>query len=116
MSTTPPAAADQAPVVPGAPMVKKTERPHPATPLIRGWLIFVAIAVAWGRELIPDGSNEGFQVGDLRWILPVAAAMVVLAAVAGFFTWYFTRYVIDDEELRIETCLLYTSPSPRDRS
>jgi putative membrane protein len=103
MSTTPPAAADQAPAVPGAPVVKKTERPHPATPLIRGWLIFVAIAVAWGRELIPDGGNDGFQVGDLRWILPVAAVMVLLAAVAGFFTWYFTRFVIDDEELRIET-------------
>ena len=90
-------------MVPGAPVVKKTERPHPATPLVRGWLIFVAIAVAWGRELIPDGSEEGFQVGDLRWFLPVAGAVVVLAGIAGFFTWYFTRFVIDDEELRVET-------------
>jgi putative membrane protein len=103
MSTTPPAPTDQAPVVPGAPIVKKTERPHPATPLIRGWLIFVAIALAWGRELIPDGSDDGFQAVDLRWILPVAAGVVVLAAIAGWFTWYFTRFVIDDEELRIET-------------
>ena len=103
MTTTPSTTPDQAPVVPGAPVVKKTERPHPATPLIRGWLIFVAIAVAWGRELIPDGTDEGFQVSDLRWLLPVAAAIVVLAAVAGFFTWYFTRFVIDDEELRVET-------------
>ena len=48
-----------APAVPGAPVVKKTERPHPVTPLIRGWLIFVAIAIAWGRELIPDGEKTG---------------------------------------------------------
>jgi putative membrane protein len=89
--------------VPGAPIVKKTERPHPATPLIRGWLIFVAILVGLGRDLIPDGSNEGFQLDALRWFLPVAALVVVLAAVAGFFTWYFTRFIIDDEELRIET-------------
>jgi putative membrane protein len=103
MSTPPPAATDQAPAVPGAPIVKKTERPHPATPLIRGWLIFVAIIFAWGRELIPDGNDEGFQVSDLRWLLPIAGAVVVMAAIAGFFTWYFTRFIIDDEELRVET-------------
>jgi putative membrane protein len=102
-TTTPSTAPNQAPAVPGAPVVKKTERPHPATPLIRGWLIFVAIIVAWGRELIPDGSDEGFQVADLRWFLPVVAVVVLLAGVAGFFTWYFTRFVIDDEELRVET-------------
>ena len=28
---------------------------------------------------------------------------MLLAAVAGFVTWYFTRFVIDDDELRIET-------------
>ena len=28
---------------------------------------------------------------------------MVIAGVAGFFTWYFTRFVIDDDELRIET-------------
>ena len=27
----------------------------------------------------------------------------MLAAVTGFVAWYFTRFVIDDEELRIET-------------
>ena len=103
MSTPTPTATDQAPIVPGAPIIKKTERPHPATPLIRGWLIFVAIVVGWARELIPDGSGQGFQSADLRWILPVVAVVVVLAAVAGFFTWYFTRFIIDDEELRVET-------------
>ena len=84
-------------------MVKQTERPHPLTPLVRGWLVFVAIVVDLGRELVPDGSDDGLDVGDLRWILPIVAGVVVLAAVAGFFTWYFTRFVIDDEELRIET-------------
>ncbi len=84
-------------------MIKKTERPHPATPLIRGWLVFVAIAIAWGRELIPDGDNDGFDASDLRWALPVLGAIVLLAAVAGFVTWRFTRFIIDDDELRIET-------------
>jgi putative membrane protein len=103
MSTPTPTATDQAPIVPGAPIIKKTERPHPATPLVRGWLIFVAIVVGWARQLIPDGSGQGFQSTDLRWILPVVALVVVLAAAAGFFTWYFTRFIIDDDELRVET-------------
>jgi putative membrane protein len=94
---------EQAPGVPGAPLVKQTERPHPLTPLIRGWLIFLAFAVYFLRELVPDGSNDGLDVGDLGWILPIVGAVVVIAAIAGFFTWYFTRFVIDDEELRIET-------------
>jgi putative membrane protein len=94
---------EQAPSVPGAPPVKKTERPHPLTPLIRGWLVFLAFIVYFLRDLVPDGSNDGLDVDDLGWILPIVGAVVVIAAVAGFFTWYFTRFVIDDEELRIET-------------
>ena len=90
-------------VLPGAPVVKKTERPHPLTPLIRGWLIFLAFVVYFLRDLVPDGSNDDLDVRDLGWILPIVGAVVVIAAVAGFFTWYFTRFVIDDEELRIET-------------
>ena len=31
----------------------------------------------------------------------------MIAGVAGFFTWYFTRFVIDDEELRIETGAIF---------
>ena len=96
-----------APEIPGAPVIKKTERPHPATPLIRGWLVFVAIAIAWGRELIPDGQDDGFDASDLRWALPVLGAIVLLAAVAGFVTWRFTRFIIDDDELRIETGALF---------
>lgn len=85
--------------------VKKTERPHPVTPLIRGWIVLVAIILGFGRELIPNGSGEERGFGDvgLRWIVLGIIALVVIAAVAGFFSWYFTRYVIDDEELRIET-------------
>jgi putative membrane protein len=97
------APAVPAPTLPGAPVVKKTERPHPLTPVIRGWLIFLAFIVYFVRDLVPDGTDQGFDAGDLRWILPIVAVAVLLAAVAGFFTWYFTRFVIDDDELRIET-------------
>ncbi len=87
--------------------VKQTERPHPLTPLLRGWVAFVAIAVAASREAVPQGNEESdlqrlLDFG-VQWLLLVVFAIVVLAAVAGFVSWYFTRFVIDDEELRIET-------------
>ncbi len=85
--------------------VKTTERPHPLTPLIRGWVVLLAIVIGFGRDLIPNGSGEpqGITGLGLRWILLGITAIVLLAAAAGFASWYFTRYVIDDDELRIET-------------
>ncbi|MDN5770629.1 MAG: PH domain-containing protein [Microlunatus sp.] len=88
--------------------VKQTERPHPLTPLIRGWVVLLAILIGFGRQLIPDGSgSEGFDGWDFRWVLLGVGAILMVAALAGFLTWYFTRYVIDDEELRIETGAIF---------
>ncbi|GAA1827774.1 PH domain-containing protein [Microlunatus capsulatus] len=97
-----------APVVPGAPVVKQTERPHPLTPFIRGWIVLVAIAVTWSRELVPDGSGDGFDASDLGLLLPVVGGVVLLAGLVGFVSWYFTRFVIDDE-LRLETGAVFKS-------
>lgn len=98
---------DQSAEVDVPPAIKPTERPHPLTPFIRGWIVLVAIIIGWSRELVPDGDGEGFDASDLRWILPVLGGMVLLAGIAGFFSWYFTRFVIDDEELRVETGAIF---------
>lgn len=103
---TDPAAA---PVVPGAPLVKQTERPHPLTPFIRGWILFVAIVIGWGQQLLPDGRGDRFEVADLLSALPFVGALVLLAAAGGFVSWYFTRFVIDDDELRLETGAVFKS-------
>jgi putative membrane protein len=87
--------------------LKQTERPHPLTPFVRGWLVFVAIAIGYGRELITSSSENQFENGGLTWILPILGIVVVLAAAGGFVAWYFTRFVIDDEELRIETGAIF---------
>ena len=89
--------------VPTDRLVKQTERPHPLTPFVRGWIIFVAIAIGWGREILTSAGEDQLDAGGLTWILPILGIVVVLAAVTGFVAWYFTRFVIDDEELRIET-------------
>ena len=93
--------------VPAAAQLKPTERPHPLTPLVRGWLILVAIAIGWGREIVTSASGDQFEAGGLAWFLPIVGAVVLLAAIAGFVTWYFTRFVIDDEELRVETGAIF---------
>ncbi|WP_114560963.1 PH domain-containing protein [Desertihabitans aurantiacus] len=88
---------------------KTFERPHPLTPLIRGWVVLVAILVAVGRELVPDGDGDSWLTdlaGSLQWVLLAVAGVFLVAAAAGFVTWRFTRFVIDDEELRIETGVL----------
>ena len=92
---------------PAAAQLKPTERPHPLTPLVRGWLILVAIAIGWGREIVTSASGDQFETGGLAWFLPIVGAVVLLAAIAGFVTWYFTRFVIDDEELRVETGAIF---------
>ena len=95
----PPAAAGASP--------KPTERPHPLTPFVRGWLVFVAIAIGWGREIVTSAGENQFEPRGLAWLLPILGVVVLLAAVTGFISWYFTRFVIDDEELRVETGAIF---------
>jgi putative membrane protein len=106
--TEPIATTSPSPPDPTAATIKQTERPHPLTPLVRGWLILIAIAIGWGREIVTGSAGENqFEGGGLAWFLLVLAAVVLLAAIAGFITWYFTRFVIDDEELRIESGAIF---------
>ena len=90
------------------PQPKQTERPHPLTPFIRGWLVLVAIAVTWLQQL-PRGQGDGFDATDAARLLPFVVVVVLLAGTAGFFSWYFTRFVIDEEELRLETGAVFKS-------
>ena len=99
---------DAAPVVAGAPVVKQTERPHPLTPFIRGWIVFVAIVIGFGRQLVESASDGGglASLGPL-WIAAGVLGLALLAGGAGYVSWRFTRFVIDDEELRVETGVLF---------
>lgn len=103
---TTPAGIRETPGQPETP-VKRTERPHPLTPLIHGWVALVVLVVAGIRQAIPEGGGKSnlevlFELG-VQWLVLGVLAVVVLAAGIGFVSWYFTRFVIDDEELRIET-------------
>ncbi|MDR1768247.1 MAG: PH domain-containing protein [Propionibacteriaceae bacterium] len=91
--------------------VKRTERAHPLTPLIRGWLILVAVVVGLVNQFMPrvgppePGEEEPrFDwLGQWQWIALAVVGVIIVAVIAGYFSWRFTKFVIDDEELRVET-------------
>lgn len=110
-STPPPSG----PVAPPTPPIaqqqwaKQTQRLHPLTPFIRGWIVFVAFAIYVGRDFLPGGERENPVPGGFRVLFFFIAAAVIIAALVGLISWYFTRFVIDDEELRIESGAVFKS-------
>lgn len=105
---TPPApSGDQRPPRPDAD--PRTERPHPLTPFIRGWVVLIAVVIGVVRELRPDGT-DGWTLPRGEFLL-AGAGFVLLAALfagaAGVVSWWTTRFVIDETELRIETGALF---------
>lgn len=94
-----PAASADAPA-PGHPVL---ERPHPLTPLVRGWIVLAAGIYAYLRDGLdstprtPGGPPTGWLIGGIILVVALAAAL------AGWATWWFTRFVIDEHEVRVET-------------
>ncbi|QGF23635.1 PH domain-containing protein [Raineyella fluvialis] len=79
------------------------ERPHPLTPLVRGWIVLVAGVYAYVRDTL---ENTGRPRGGLPpgWVTGgIVLAIALVAALAGWASWWFTRFVIDDHEVRVET-------------
>jgi Predicted membrane protein len=99
-------AAEPAPASPADASARPTERPHPLTPLIRGWVVLLAILIAIGKEFLPDGSDNGFRVPPIELIVGGVALATLAAGLAGFVSWRFTRFVADAEELRIDSGVL----------
>lgn len=80
----------------------ETHRTHPLTALIQGvlWGAGVAAAFAWQASDLADFS---------LWSLLAVPAGFVLGLGAGLVSWLFTRYVIDDDEIRVERGVIFRS-------
>lgn len=89
--------------------IKATERPHPLTPLVRGWVLLVAGVAAFGQEFLPFRRPEGSPLPPLWAFFALVGGVALLVGLASILTWWFTRFVIDEEELRIETGFLSRS-------
>lgn len=80
------------------------ERTHPLSGLVQGAL--------WGGAgaafIVFSELNDG-GIDALPWWLFVLAVLlggILVGQLLGFVTWWFTRYVIDDHELRIDSGFL----------
>lgn len=89
------------------------KRVHIISPLVRGWIAIAALIFFGGRDWF-----EGFLIGDPRGFrgeavgsLPIAIAIVVgvvLLIAAGFFlSWYYTRYQVTAEHVRVNSGVIF---------
>ncbi|MER6201411.1 PH domain-containing protein [Streptomyces sp. NPDC001586] len=78
---------------------------HPFTPLRRAW---VPIAATVG-VVAQQGDQAQKWVADLSVLLRLLAlaGVILVFAVYGFLSWWFTHYAVTDTELRIRTGLLF---------
>lgn len=74
-------------------------RLHPLTPFARGWAAMVAATVVLGQEAVRE--VDLLQLGLI--LLAVTAAGLSF----GLWTWWFTRYVIDGDDLRVDSGMLF---------
>lgn len=95
----PAARPDAEPPVDG-PQRLPPERPHPLTPLVKGWIGLVAIAIFVGRDAIEHPSQ--YRHGPRWWMIAIVGGVLLLQFAWGYFVWRTTRFVVDDTELRIE--------------
>lgn len=84
---------------------KVTERPHPLTPLIRGWIVVLALAFGLGRELL-NSLSENRPLPPIAFLVGGFGVVALIAVVIGFLSWLTTRFVIDADELRLESGIL----------
>lgn len=88
----------------GQPVETVMERPHPATPIIKGWMALVGLVFVMGRDVLEnlDNRGEAFSVRNLGFVGGALGLYVLVTGIFGFFSWRFTRFVIDDRQVRIE--------------
>ncbi|MGL5406434.1 MAG: PH domain-containing protein [Propionibacteriaceae bacterium] len=86
---------------------KTVRRLHPLTVLLRGWVLLLAIVFPILKDALRDidrvvNPKLWAEIGFEKIALFLAIAFT-LFGVAGFCIWWFTSFIIDDEEICIET-------------
>lgn len=80
------------------------QRPHWATPIVRGWIVLAGVA-AWAIKQLMDSWQPGDSLPPVRAILVMVAAVLAIAliqAAIGYFQWRTTTFRIDEEEVRVD--------------
>ena len=105
-------APDGEPAVTGKPPVPGPDwnRVHPVSPLVRGWIALAALAYVVGR----DQAEGWFSGGGVRlpqgqalfWTLLALAAALLVISGAFFLSWWFTRYQLTSDHIRVHSGIL----------
>lgn len=74
-------------------------RLHPLTPFARGWAAMVGATVVIGQDAVREA--------DVLQLVLILVGVTVVGLLIGLWSWWFTRYVIDGDELRVDTGLLF---------
>ena len=89
---------------------KKLVRPHPLTAVVRGWVGLLGLVYAMAR----DSQVRAFIADPTLWhevpikgVTLAVGGIIAVFGLAGVSLWWFTRYVVDSEELRVETGFLF---------
>lgn len=108
---------------PAAAAAPQWHRVHPLTPVVKGWLAMVVIAGAFVNILLDDFLNAFLGRGDavppqdfdparmgavFWWVLAGIVTVVLLVfAAAVLVSWWFTRYQVTPEHVRIRSGVLF---------
>lgn len=78
---------------------------HPVTPWRRAWAP-VAGLIAFSMQDF-ERTREWFTHLTPGWLVLALGVLLPVAAAYGFFSWWFTSYLVTDTELRIRTGLFF---------
>jgi putative membrane protein len=87
-------------------------RVHPLSPWVRGWILVVALFVGVGRDwfeaLLSGGSDRGWWSGvPVPVLATVGGAVVVLVAAGFMWSWWATRFAVDESTVRLRTGIVF---------
>ncbi|MFZ3452051.1 PH domain-containing protein [Arthrobacter sp. 7Tela_A1] len=100
---------EQPPAGPGT----EWKRVHPVSPLVRGWIALAAIAYFVGRDQVEglflrEESSGPLPPGTpLLWGVLALIAVLVVISVVFFLSWWFTRYQVTAEHVRVRSGVLF---------
>lgn len=89
-------------------------RVHPISPMVRGWVAVVGVMLVFGRSSFEDlvrsassGGRYGQRDAPVWLVLAVVGAAVVVFGAVYFLSWYFTRYQVTDEHVRVNSGFVF---------